>query len=144
MGTNIVKIGFFPGVWDLLHPGHIRAIQEAKSKCDWLIIGVNGNPTKGNPKKNKPIMSWKERVELVRGVKGVGQVLMYSDDETLFRMDAGNSYWNIRFMGADHKGKHHFIKATIIYVSRDHSYSSANLRKKIWETESSLRAPKDL
>lgn len=131
------KIGFFPGVWDLCHIGHIRAIQEAKNKCDWLIIGVNGSPTKGNPKKNKPIMSWQERMEMVKSIKGVDEVLLYPDDEVLRILDKKNPLKiDIRFMGADHRGKkHHKINAKIIYISRNHDYSSTKLRKRIYEAK---------
>ena len=131
---KFTKIGFFPGVWDLLHPGHIRALNEAKKHCDYLIVGVNRNPTRGNPNKNKPIMSWKERLEILKGIKSVDQVLIYSDDETLFKLDA-KDYADVRFMGSDHKGKdHHHIKAEIVYIPRNHKYSTTAIRERVKKT----------
>ncbi len=133
MATKKEIIGFFPGVWDLLHPGHIRALKEAKSKCDFLIVGINAFPRNGNPKKNKPILTWEERQEIIKELKCVDETLVYRDDEILYFLDKGNYFGiNIRFLGADHKGKkHHFIKAKIVYISRNHNYSSSELRKRI-------------
>ena len=128
---KFTKIGFFPGVWDLLHPGHIRALKEAKKHCDYLVVGVNGNPTRGNPSKNEPIMSWKERLEIVKEIKSVDVVMVYSDDETLFKLDK-KDYWDVRFMGSDHKSKnHHRIKAEVVYIPRNHKYSTTAIRARI-------------
>jgi len=127
-----LKIGFFPGVWDCLHIGHIRALKEARSKCDYLMVGINGNPTKENPNKNEPILNWEERMEMVRELKSVDSVILYSDDKVLYKLDECSPYIHIRFMGEDHKGKkHHPIKAKIVYISRKHDYSSTDFRKRI-------------
>ena len=130
------RIGFFPGVWDLFHVGHLRAIREACTLCDRLIIGVNMNPTRGNSKKNEPIIPWEERVEIVKNIKGVKEVFPYRDDELLFQLDRGKAFWDIRFMGQEYKGKKHQpIKAKVVYVVGDQRYHTSKLRKQIYETE---------
>ena len=73
-----------------------------------------------------------ERNTMMKAVKWVDEVVMYAD-ENLHKIDLQDEY-NIRFMGADHKGKkHHPIKAKIIYISRDHDYSSTNIKKRCHE-----------
>jgi glycerol-3-phosphate cytidylyltransferase-like family protein len=89
------------------------------------------NPTKGNPQKREPVMSWQERAEMVKYIKGVDQILLYQDDETLRVLDS-QGLWQIHFMGEDHRGEH-WHKTPIEYISRNHDYSTTNLIKKINE-----------
>lgn len=132
MGKHKEIVGFFPGVWDLLHPGHILALKEAKQYCDYLIVGLKENPKKDQAEKNKPIMSVRERTMMLLANKYVDCVLPYKTERELHLMDELCAVTGVRFMGADHKGKkHHPIKARVVYISRNHKYSSSALREKI-------------
>ena len=117
-------VGFFPGTWDLLHPGHIRALKEAKEHCDELIVGVNASPTG-----KEPIMSHSERREMIEALEVVDKVFPYFNDGSLYKWDRIKR-WDIRFMGADHQEIHHPIKAKVIKISRDHDYSSTAIRER--------------
>lgn len=124
-------IGFFPGNWDLVHPGHIRAFKEAKEHCDYLIVGIKKN-NKDKKNKNEPIMSLSERLEVLEAIKYIDKTLVYTTERDLFLLDRYLGKWDIRFMGADHQGKkHHPIKAKIVYISRNHKWSSSELRNRI-------------
>jgi len=133
------SIGFFPGVWDLLHLGHIKALKEAKEYCDYLIVGIKVDPSIDQKNKHKPILSLEERVEILFAIKYVNEIYSYKTEKELHVLDKSELF-DVRFMGEDHKKKHHFIKAKIIYVSRKHNYSSSNIRKRIYETERKYRA----
>lgn len=123
-------VGFFPGTFDLLHVGHVEALEEAKEYCDYLIVGLQLDPSIDR-KKNKPVMSVEERYKLLRSNRFVDAVMVYKKESELYELDKWLPY-NIRFMGEDHKGsKHHYIKKQIIYVSRNHHYSSSELRERI-------------
>jgi len=131
-----LKIGFFPGVWDCIHPGHILAFKEAKGYCDYLIVGVNEDPSIDNLNKNKPIMSLEEREIVLEGIKYIDFLYFYKTEKELYEFDRRwgekELFEVIRFMGEDHKGKkHHPIKAKIVYISRKHDYSSTDFRKRI-------------
>jgi len=123
------KIGFFPGTFDLLHNGHIRAVKEARSKCDRLVIGININPNK-----QEPILTYAERKELLVALRDVDGIVGYENDKELYELDK-KPFYNIRFVGADHKKLHHKINAKVIKISRNHDYSTSNLRKRIYERE---------
>lgn len=56
-----MKIGLFPLVGDLLHTGHLHALEYAKQHCDYLIAALNVDPTVDNPNKQKPIETIYER-----------------------------------------------------------------------------------
>ena len=125
------KVGYFPGAWDFLHAGHVLALEEAKQHCDYLIVGLGGSPQIGNPSKSTPIMSLDERYIMLRGNKWVDAIVVYETEYESIALDK----WlpcDVRFMGADHEGKDHSerISKPIVYISRNHNYSSTNLRKR--------------
>lgn len=126
-----LKVGFFPGVWDLVHPGHIRAIEEASQKCDYLIIGLQIDPSVDRKNKNKPILTYEERYEILSALKWVDWIWVYETEEELKTFDK-NQRVDVRFMGADHKAdKKYPTKAKIVYISRNHHYSSTELKNRI-------------
>ena len=51
-----MKIGFTCGSFDLLHAGHVVMLKEAKNNCDYLIVGLQTDPTLDRKNKNVPIM----------------------------------------------------------------------------------------
>lgn len=97
-GTKL-KIGFYPMVGDLLHTGHILALQEAKANCDYLIVGLNAKPD------NKfPVQSLFERYIQLKAVKYVDEVIPYDGELDLQLICTALDY-DIRFVGADYLNK---------------------------------------
>ena len=134
MGGNRPKIGFTFGAFDFVHAGHVLHLQECKKHCDYLIVGLQTDPSIDRPHKNKPVMSLEERIIMLRANKYVDAILVYENEKEVYFLDQ----WlpDIRFMGKDHwekclKKKHHPINAKVIYTSREHNYSSSALRDKI-------------
>lgn len=123
------KIGFTAGTWDFVHAGHVLHFKECKQHCDYLIVGLQTDPSvrKG---KNKPVMSLEERYIMLKANKWVDAVMVYDEEDEVYNWDFEMPI-DVRFMGEDHKGNHHSIRAEVIYTKRDHEYSSTNLRKKI-------------
>lgn len=131
MKRNIHKniIGFTCGAMDLLHAGHVLMLKECKSKCDFLIVGLQTDPSIDRKNKHKPIESIKERMIRLEGCKYVDKIIIYKTESDLFNL-LKKIKPDIRFLGKDHKGKaftgdHLPIK--IIFNSRNHKYSSSNL-----------------
>lgn len=130
-----MKIGIFPMVGDLLHTGHIKALEYAKSKCDYLITAMNCDPTIDNPNKNKPIESVYERFTRLDSCKYIDKVIPYVGEKDLLLLLQTTNY-NIRFIGADHKGgytgddyeKEKGIE--VVVIPRPHNESSTNLRQR--------------
>ena len=56
-----MKIGFTCGAFDLLHAGHVVMLEEAKDNCDFLMVGLQTDPTIDRSDKNKPVQSIYER-----------------------------------------------------------------------------------
>ena len=92
-------IGFYPMVADVLHAGHILAIQEAKENCDYLIVGLNCNP-----ENKKPIQSIYERYIQLKACKYIDEIIPYSGKLDL-ELLAKSLRYDIRFLGEDYMNK---------------------------------------
>jgi glycerol-3-phosphate cytidylyltransferase len=109
-------------------------LKEAKSKCDYLIVGLQTDPTIDRPEKNKPIQSVVERFIQLDSCKYVDEVVVYATEKDL--MDILYTYpINIRFVGEEYKDKDFTGKdlehTEIYYNSRKHSFSTTELRKRV-------------
>ena len=135
MGINSTKkVGYFPGAFDFVHAGHVWAFEECKKYCDYLVVFLQTDPSIDRPHKHKPIMSLEERLVMLRANKYVDAVVVYETEKELHALDQW--FGDVRFMGKDHwekclKKKHHPIKAKVVYLPRNHNYSSSNLRERI-------------
>src|SRR5574344_392060 len=128
----MAKIGLFPMCADLLHAGHIIALKEAKEKCDKLIVCLNCNPQSKNP-----VQSVYERYVQLNAVKYIDEILPYSSEDDLLNIILSVPL-DIRFVGSDYfnksfTGKFEEIKmnTTIIYLQRNHNFSSTELKERI-------------
>jgi len=126
--------GFICSSFDLFHAGHVLMLEECKRNCDHLTVGLQINPNLERKNKNKPIQTILERQIVVMGCRFVDDVIIYEtekDLENILKVDK----FDVRFLGSDYKDGRMKITAKevcpILYVSRDHSYSSTELRERI-------------
>ena len=102
----IKGIGFTCGSYDLFHAGHVLALKEAREQCDYLIVGLQTDPTIDRPYKNKPIQTIGERHIQLRGCKYVDEVWLYTTEAELYSFLQKNNRGILkRFLGADWKDK---------------------------------------
>ena len=130
-------IGITFGSFDLCHYGHVLMFEECKQYCDYLIVGVQSDPSIDRPDKNSPIQSHEERLGLVSSIKFVDEVKPYDTESDLVDI-LKEVNPDIRILGADHKGTEFTGKdLSIKYVfnSRDHGYSTSELRKRVVDSE---------
>ena len=127
------KIGFTCSCFDLLHAGHILMLKDAKEQCDYLIVGLQTDPTLDRPEKNKPIQSLEERKIQLEAVKYIDEIIIYETENELrkliFELDP-----DVRILGSDWKGKPftgYNLPTQIYFHERKHNYSSTNLRGSI-------------
>lgn len=141
------KIGITFSTFDLLHAGHIAMLAEAKNHCDYLICGLQTDPTIDRPEtKNKPIQSIVERQINLGACKFVDEIVVYSTEQDLIDIlltlpvdvrILGVEYEDTNFTGRNEgagRGIHH------VFNKRDHSFSSSSLRKRVSEAESKKNA----
>jgi glycerol-3-phosphate cytidylyltransferase len=129
-----MKTGFTCSCFDLFHAGHIMMLKEAKSKCDYLIVGLQTDPTIDRPEKNKPIQSVFERFVQLDSCKYVDEVVVYATEKDL--LDILHSYpIDVRIVGDEYKDKDFTGKTLehieMYYNTRKHSFSTTELRKRV-------------
>jgi glycerol-3-phosphate cytidylyltransferase len=132
-----MKVGLVCSSFELLHAGHIIMLKEAKTQCDYLIAALQTDPTIDRPTKNKPVQSVFERYIQLEGCKYVDQIVPYTTEAEL--MDILLSYHiDVRIIGEEYQGKQFTgsdLDIPIYYNKRKHSFSSSDLRKRIFEAE---------
>ena len=127
------KVGFTCSCFDLFHAGHIMMLKEAKSNCDYLIVGLQTDPTIDRPEKNKPIQSVFERFVQLDSCKYVDEVIVYATETEL--LDILRSYpIDIRIVGDEYADKQFTgkdLNMEIYYNRREHSFSTTELRGRV-------------
>lgn len=133
-------IGYTTGVYDLFHVGHLNVLKSAKSFCDYLIVGVTSDDLSLSRKSKLPIISLTERMEIVRNIKFVDEVVI---QETMDKFDAWSRLkFNRMFVGDDWKGTDKWnqlelefgkLGVDIVYFSYTDSTSSTKIRHLIEE-----------
>ena len=137
------KIGITFSTFDLLHAGHIAMLSEARNHCDYLICGLQTDPTIDRPdSKNPPVQTIVERQIQLAATRYVDEVVIYQTEEDLrdlllvLPIDVriiGVEYQDKEFSGKDICEKRG-IK--VIYNGRDHSFSSSSIRKRVASAQS--------
>jgi glycerol-3-phosphate cytidylyltransferase len=136
-----MKTGITFSTFDLFHAGHVKMLEEAKTKCDYLIVGLQLDPSIDRPEKNKPTQSIIERYVQLKACKYVDEIIPYVTEDDL--IDILSSFKiDIRIIGEEYQnkdftGKEYCVKKIIeiYYNKRKHRFSSTALRKKVSESE---------
>ena len=134
-----MRVGFTCSTFDLLHAGHVQMLREAKEQCDYLICGLQVDPSADRAEKNAPIQTVVERYAQLKAVSYVDEIIPYGTEAdledilTMYQIDVrilGEEYREKDFTGKDICKKRgiqlHFNK-------RDHRFSSSDLRKRVEE-----------
>lgn len=137
-----LKIGITFSTFDLLHAGHIAMLSEAKNHCDYLIAGLQTDPTIDRPDtKNKPVQSIVERQIQLNACRFVDEVVVYQTEQDLVDLLLILPV-DVRILGIEYASKEFTGKTEclsrdieIVYNGRDHSFSSSSLRKRVAEAQ---------
>jgi glycerol-3-phosphate cytidylyltransferase len=135
-------VGFTCSTFDLLHAGHILMLAECKQVCDYLIVGVQSDPTiDRSGTKNKPVQSIVERYVQLSAVKFVDQIIIYNTEKDLEDLLMFLPI-SVRIIGEEYKDKEFTGKKIcedrgikIWFNSRTHRFSSSELRQRTYQSE---------
>jgi glycerol-3-phosphate cytidylyltransferase len=132
-----MKVGITFSTFDLFHAGHVKMLEDAKRQCDYLIVGLQLDPSIDRPEKNRPSQSIIERYIQLKGCKYIDEIVPYVTEQDIedilrsFKLDVriiGEEYKEKPFTGKDYCKKKGI---EIYYNSRDHRFSSSGLRKQV-------------
>jgi glycerol-3-phosphate cytidylyltransferase len=136
------KIGITFSTFDMLHAGHIAMLSEAKNHCDYLICGLQTDPTIDRPDtKNKPVQSIVERQIQLSACRYVDEVVVYQTEQDLrdllLILPVDVRILGIEYADKDFSGREECIDRSIeiVYNGRDHSFSSSSLRKRVADAQ---------
>ena len=139
---NRQRVGFTASTFDLLHAGHVMMLREAKNQCDYLICGLQIDPSVDRPKKNSPIQTIVERYTQLSAIKYVDEVVVYSTEQDLLDI-LGMYKIDVRILGDEYKDKDFTgrevcdkLDIDLYFNNRDHRFSSSNLRQSVVWAES--------
>ncbi len=142
-------IGITFSTFDLFHAGHIAMLSEAKNHCDYLIVGLQTDPTIDRPdSKNPPVQSIVERQIQVSACRFVDEIVVYQTEKDLEDILLTLPI-DVRILGIEYADKNFTGRKIcegkgieLVFNSRDHSFSSSNLRQRVWEAENIKRTAK--
>lgn len=143
---NGQRIGFTCSTFDLFHAGHIMMLKEARQQCDYLIVGLQSDPTVDRGWKNKPIQTLFERFVQLQACKYVDEIIPYTTEKEL--VDILLSYQiDVRIIGEEYRDKQftgHNLPMEVYFNNRQHSFSTTELRNRVLlrETEKQSKAAK--
>jgi len=137
-----MKIGFTCSTFDLFHAGHIIMLKEARTQCDYLIVGLQTDPTIDRPDtKNTPVQSIFERYEQLKACRYVDEILVYATEKDL--IDILLSYpIDVRILGDEYENREFTGRAQCVsrgikfyFNKREHTFSTTELRQRVVDTE---------
>ena len=136
------KIGITFSTFDMLHAGHVAMLAEAKNHCDYLIAGLQTDPTIDRPDtKNKPVQSIVERQIQLAACRYVDEVVVYQTEQDLIDLllilPIDVRVLGVEYEDKEYTGKQEGYRRGIdpIFNGRDHSFSSSSLRRRVVEAE---------
>jgi glycerol-3-phosphate cytidylyltransferase len=132
-----MKVGITFSAFDLLHAGHIKMLEEAKRNCDYLICGLQTDPTIDRPEKNKPVQTVVERYIQLKACTHVDEIVPYATEQDLedilraFKIDVrivGEEYQDKKFTGRSFCEENGI---ELYFNNRSHRFSSSGLRREV-------------
>ena len=132
-----MRIGFTCSTFDLLHAGHIQMLRDAKEQCDYLICGLQIDPSLDRPEKNSPVQTIVERHTQLSAIKYVDEIIPYqteTDLEDILNM----LHVDVRILGEEYKNGKFTGRAIcakrgieLFFNKREHRFSSSDLRNRV-------------
>lgn len=130
-------VGFTASTFDLLHAGHVAMLRDAKDQCDYLICGLQIDPSIDRPEKNAPVQTIVERYNQLAAIRYVDEIVVYSSEKDL--TDILELYTiHVRILGDEYKDKEftgrercETLGIKLHFNKRNHRFSTSDLRKRI-------------
>lgn len=134
-------VGYTTGVFDMFHIGHLNVLKNAKSLCDYLIVGVSTDEIVLTNKNKKPVIPFQDRIEIVQAIKYVDKVVSQTSYDVDGKIQAALDFKiNIMFVGSDWEGTKKWIEienelikigVKVIYLPHTEGISSTILRDRL-------------
>jgi glycerol-3-phosphate cytidylyltransferase len=132
-----MRTGITFGAFDLCHTGHVLMFQDCKQHCDYLIVGLQFDPSLERDTKNTPVQSMYERYVQLKAIKYIDEIIPYAYECEIEQILKSRDI-DVRFIGSDYIGKNFTARDVCLdrqidieFNNRDHGFSTTELRKRI-------------
>ena len=139
MEYTCMKVGFTCSTFDLLHAGHVQMLREAKEQCDYLICGLQIDPSIDRENKNSPVQTIVERYTQLKAVSYVDEIIPYATETDLEDLLSMYSI-NVRILGEEYRDGKFTGRAIcakrgieLYFNKREHRFSTSDLRRRVCE-----------
>lgn len=132
-GQKKFKRVYTTGAYDLFHYGHLNILKTSKEIADYLIVGVSTDELIQKEKNRIPIVPFEKRVEIIKSIKYVDEVVPQTDKNKQRAVDELNI--NAITVGDDWKGRYPPVTCELVYIPYTKEISSTYLRNKLDEDE---------
>lgn len=131
-------IGYTSGVFDMFHIGHLNILKHARSKCDYLIVGVSTDEVVEAYKQKRPVIPFEQRLEIVKAIRYVDAVVPQTTMNKIAMWE--KVHFDVMFHGDEWKGTDLYVQyekdlaevgVKIVYINHTKGISSSLLRNKI-------------
>ena len=125
--------GFLAGCFDVIHPGYVKMWQDAKTVCDYLIVGLQTDPTIDRPSKMKPLLSVEDRKVILLSIKYIDEIVVYETEDDLYELLKTLDY-DVRILGSDYKEvkyNGYNLDKPVHFHDRTHGWSATKFKNKI-------------
>lgn len=131
------NIGVIAGNFDVIHPGYIQMFNQMSEVCNEVVILLQTDPTVERPEKIKPILSVKDRIQLLLSLKQIDRVITYTTEEELENILIGFKP-DVRFLGDDYRTRTDYtgygLDIPIYFLDRSHGWSTTKFKQLIAKT----------
>jgi D-beta-D-heptose 7-phosphate kinase/D-beta-D-heptose 1-phosphate adenosyltransferase len=126
-----LRVGFTNGCFDLLHPGHVKLLAEARAACDRLVVGLNSDASTRRLKgEGRPIQPVQARAEVLAALEAVDLVVVFEQDTPIELIERARP--TVLVKGSDYKREdvvgHEFVEShggVIVLVDLVPGYSTS-------------------
>ena len=136
------KTGFVCSSFDIYHAGYSMMLKYCKEHCDYLIVGLQEDPSWERQDKNSPVMSLHSRWLILKSISYIDEIAPYKNEKELSNLL--NFYTpDVRFLGEDYRNAKKItgpkgpisprLVKNIHFVPRSHEYSSSGIREEIYK-----------
>ncbi|WP_238011403.1 adenylyltransferase/cytidyltransferase family protein [Dactylosporangium sp. AC04546] len=131
-------VGYTAGVFDMLHVGHLRLLQQARAQCDRLIVGVTTDELCQRRKHKTPLIPYSDRATMLRGLRCVDEVVPQHHMDRIAAWD--RLRFDVTFVGDDWRGTASWVAyesqfaeigVRVVYFPYTAGVSSTQLREKL-------------
>ena len=129
-----MKSGIIASNFDVLHPGYIQMLKEAKQVCDFLIIALHVDPSLENTEKLKPVLSVIDRIEMLNSIKFIDEIIEYNTEKDLHNLIV-DKVPTVRILEDDYRKRTDYtgygLCPEVYFVDRSHGWSTTKYKKLI-------------